>query len=684
MKKEKIILFLISTFSFAFLLFSTGCGMRIQKDETNSPKLVDFSLTSYNEGSADTQYVKAILTFDKEIKIDNSKLNSLRLTIGGNRVQSEDYQLQVGETSYLVECIVHVESITTGIFTMGISENTSQISAITDSSGQYAVYDFEIEGIIPSGVKLKTVSTSENACTVEVEGTWNIRSIAWLKLTENGIPVSTQEKNPSYLLDSAVAVHGHEFLIEDEADIANSITETLETSFDKTYEFHVDGKQISIQKKDTSEDSEIELSIYTYYKIDGELKENETEIQTQETESSGNTKKQVEENRQMTNSEEEFCRGLHILSGTDNSLYKTLKITGDAIGEEEVYSVKDLEQLVQYSFTNEQLNAQELPKTLEEYQGISLINFLKLCGVSSTEGVYVLGVGNTESIIELNHFTKENILIAFSKNNKALSDKNGPLCLVIKDGNDKTVIKKLTKLLVSTSSQPSEMEYTYHNREPYDESKDKTFTIEVYKKNSEYLGAISSLELTTEQMEQLAKEHPEAVYGNYYGTIGDSESMEYMGIGGWLDYYEGLDLSWIFINQLGIDKNASGSVILYGRDGEEYNRVEDIQYFLQEKNSDDYTVMTADGECIKGAYPIIAYSKNGYPLLPEHDHESIGYVAYNHMSTYLESIGVETEIGVVKNHSGPFVAGLGNCKGFYGGYQVETGGDCVKMKVVIE
>ena len=81
---------------------------------------------------------------------------------------------------------------------------------------------------------------------------------------------------------------------------------------------------------------------------------------------------------------------------------------------------------------------------------------------------------------------------------------------------------------------------------------------------------------------------------------------------------------------------------------------------------------------------MIACTKNGYPILPEHDHESAAYVAYNHFNQQLYQRGINTEIGVVKNHNGPFVACLGNLKGYYGGAEIETGGDCVLMKVYID
>ena len=43
----------------------------------------------------------------------------------------------------------------------------------------------------------------------------------------------------------------------------------------------------------------------------------------------------------------------------------------------------------------------------------------------------------------------------------------------------------------------------------------------------------------------------------------------------------------------------------------------------------------------------------------------------------------EIDLGVVKNHSGPFVAALGDCDGYYGGYQMETSGDCIQMDIYL-
>ena len=155
-----------------------------------------------------------------------------------------------------------------------------------------------------------------------------------------------------------------------------------------------------------------------------------------------------------------------------------------------------------------------------------------------------------------------------------------------------------------------------------------------------------------------------------------------MGVGGWLDYFEGLDLKWLLQEAAGTD-SLKGSAKLVGRDGQVYGTIEDLSYF---ENTDpkDYYILTSEGEKIPGAVPMIACVKNGYPMLPEHDHESVGYVAYNHMNQQLEKLGIETEVGVVKNHNGPFTACLGNYSGLYGSEKTETGGDCIQINLYLE
>ena len=62
--------------------------------------------------------------------------------------------------------------------------------------------------------------------------------------------------------------------------------------------------------------------------------------------------------------------------------------------------------------------------------------------------------------------------------------------------------------------------------------------------------------------------------------------------------------------------------------------------------------------------PVLAVSKNGAPLLPLHDHKMEGNVDYNTFNKNVNAAGYVTEdIGLVKNVSGPFAAGLADLDG---------------------
>jgi hypothetical protein len=153
-----------------------------------------------------------------------------------------------------------------------------------------------------------------------------------------------------------------------------------------------------------------------------------------------------------------------------------------------------------------------------------------------------------------------------------------------------------------------------------------------------------------------------------------------MGVGGWLDYYEGIRLSWLLDRAFDWE-TWEGRAELIDRDGEVYAQIEDLSYFRSDSSS--YYVLSEDGVQIPQTEPMLAVSKNGYPLLKDHDHESEAYVAYNQLNQNLAALGIEVETGVVKNHSGPFVACLGNYDSYYGGNQIETGGDCISIRFYI-
>lgn len=691
LKQKKRGLFFLA--AVALMIMCCTCCGKTAVDEEQSPELTAAEIVSYNEGTEKNQYVKVCMTFDKAVAVCPDKKDTLRITIAGNRVNTDNYSLAQGSQDNTAELIISVEAVTDGILKICKSEKADTITGIQDASETYATKEFELEGTIPSGVSLSVVQSGDGFVTEQVDSGWNIRSIAWVGLSENGKLIPASETRAGEMLNGYAAVHGHEFLMEDEEDIAEKIVETLSRNYEEGYIFSCEENQITV--KSTEGKGTPDIEIYEYLKINGRdvLQTDADDVSESEegNHETGIKKKLTDQNRVVTAEEQEMIDTLAIsrISGdgiTDGKvLYRTITITGPAMPEQQIFSLYDLQELYRISFQNEQMNQLELTAEYEGFLGFDFMKFLELCGADlSQEQLFLQCQGAAENSFSVEELQKDNIRLFLAlgcQGTDAGQEAALPELLVIRDGKAERM-EQLSHVFVGAGESADDPEYGFHNREPYLENADTVFTVEVYKEGAEYLGAVSTKAFTTEDMENLMREHPEAVVGNYYGTIGNEEIYPYMGVGGWLDYFEGIDLRWLLTEQMGLD-SLSGSAKLTGRDGQVYASIEDLSYISQAQNAEDYYVLTAEGVRIPGAVPMISCEKNGYPILPEHEHESAGYVAYNQLNQNLEKAGVETEVGVVKNHNGPFVACLGNREGYFGGNEVETGGDCVLLQIYL-
>ncbi len=256
------------------LLGCSGCGKKPGLDEGASPRLQDISLTAYNEGSEDSQYVRADLQFDQPVTCTDGAAEELRVTISGNRVK--DDTLRPGKKDTELQLLLKVTAIESGKLVIQPVDKEKTFQKITSKDGVWAVYPFTVECLIPSGVSLATAqsrtATEADSAMVEkeVKGLWNIRNITWVKLIENGETVYSPVQNAAELLDGAVAVHGHDFLASDEETIAYDIADTLTQYFGGDYQFRAEGPNIVAEKKDSQPGDTIDLAIYLYQNIDGE------------------------------------------------------------------------------------------------------------------------------------------------------------------------------------------------------------------------------------------------------------------------------------------------------------------------------------------------------------------------------------------------------------------------------
>ncbi len=241
-------------------------------DTEQSPKLAGFNVTSYNEGDEDSQYVAVHLQFDRLVTVKDRVPDSFRITIAGNRVKSADCRLErTVDDAQSITLTIRTTAITNGkLMIVPANENTG-FREITSQDGRYLVQSFKVECLIPSGVTLKTVSSVPGdgikpaSVVKQVTGTWNIRSITWVRLVENGEVVAPSGVSDSLeIMDGAVAVHGHEFLTSNEDIIAMDIASTLTNYFGADYSFRSHGSQVIVEKKKLTPDTTIDLQVYLY------------------------------------------------------------------------------------------------------------------------------------------------------------------------------------------------------------------------------------------------------------------------------------------------------------------------------------------------------------------------------------------------------------------------------------
>lgn len=252
------------------LCFGGGCG-GAAPDAEQSPRLADFTVTSYNEGSEDSQYVAVHLQFDRPVTVRDSSPGSFRITIAGNRVKSADCRLaQSIDDARNITLTLKTTAITNGKLMIAPAEEGAGYREITSPDGRYLVQPFTRECLIPSGVTLETVSSIPGdgvkpaSVVKQVAGTWNIRSITWVRLLENGEVVPSGLPDSPEILDGAVAVHGDEFLTSDEELIAMDIASTLTDYFGEDYTFRSQGSQVIVEKKEPAPDTTIDLQVYLY------------------------------------------------------------------------------------------------------------------------------------------------------------------------------------------------------------------------------------------------------------------------------------------------------------------------------------------------------------------------------------------------------------------------------------
>ncbi|HWR56870.1 MAG TPA: hypothetical protein VN462_10190, partial [Negativicutes bacterium] len=218
--------------------------------------------------------------------------------------------------------------------------------------------------------------------------------------------------------------------------------------------------------------------------------------------------------RGETEADAQFRKAMHMTYmgdaastyGSGANLYHTLTVTGEVIGEQQIYAVREIEELASLSMKNQAMHALMLPasgiyavpeeegKTTVErnFAGLDLVKFLSLCGVplDARDGIYVQFYGRADAAQpvatltwrELQAYSKAETdtpaLLAFGLyNNKPLvkdaaspgysgccGNAGGPLRVVIpRQGEGALCIDDVGKILIGKTADAADPRYGLHN-----------------------------------------------------------------------------------------------------------------------------------------------------------------------------------------------------------------------------
>ncbi len=377
-------------------------------------------------------------------------------------------------------------------------------------------------------------------------------------------------------------------------------------------------------------------------------------------------------------------------TGNGNVLYQPLKITGTGMPEEQVFSVRELLTIKNESGLG--LDARCRIRSLgKDAGGLDLKPFLEMCGADLSEGTVLTfytgssaGGGLSPSGVTLSaaELTGENNrAVLILPEDPGQAEVSPDSLTVAASGSRDVFLENVGMIMVGAAGNMENPYYGMHatglgGKLSYMES--TVLTVNFFA--GEESGApFKTCSFTIGEIEKMMREHPEKVCGNYFGMSGNEASKVKMGLGGFFDYYEGISMEYLLAEKCGL-RNTPGIAVFYDRDGKESGRVTDLGYFF---GGDRYLEIT-DDKSVSGVVPIIGVSKNGAPLLPRHDHEMEGNVNFNTFNTNAAAAGFDTKIGLVKNVSGPMIAGLPNMDGAYGGYRQETAGSCIRIDLIVD
>lgn len=243
----------------ALVMLLGACGASFR--EGSSPSLLSAVSWGENDGTDDGQYLIAQLTFDRAVAVKDGAAKQLRVTVGGNRVSEDDIALTA--QGDVLELKLHVTVSTSGELVVTAAKSGNSITAVTDSTGKYAVGTLNVDVYVPSGVTLAETGASGSSATYRIASLWTHRSIFWLQVLINGQVQQPDAADVSEVLSSgAVAIHGHNFRTDDETAVAANMAQVLNARFGNELTAEADGGQVTVTLKNAGSGDTVALAEY--------------------------------------------------------------------------------------------------------------------------------------------------------------------------------------------------------------------------------------------------------------------------------------------------------------------------------------------------------------------------------------------------------------------------------------
>ena len=238
----------------------TGCGGAAEPGD-HSPVLNSCTLRGECSGGERDQLIIADLSFDRAVSFDENLAEQLRIVVGGQRIDDGDVAIvQNGENG--IEITVPVVQVNDGMMEITNAPDSEVLSGLTDKEGKSCVEKLEIEQLIPSGASVSTVEETAGRAVYQVDSVVTHRSIIWLRMYRNGEMIPPDDTDTTDVMDSAVAVHEHEFLWATPESTASDMAEVINSFYSSGLEASADGKCLTIREKNGGQSS-LKMEIYT-------------------------------------------------------------------------------------------------------------------------------------------------------------------------------------------------------------------------------------------------------------------------------------------------------------------------------------------------------------------------------------------------------------------------------------